>query len=75
MIALLDRLLGVDEQSLAYDLSRAHSADVFFLKIRAYTWGTICSVAFFLIGNIMGAFGIDLFGITIDWLKGFLGWG
>ena len=71
---MLDRLLGVDEQSLAYDLSRAHSADVFFLKVRAYIWGTISTVAFFLIGNIMGAFGIDLFGIAIDSLKDIIGW-
>ena len=71
---MLDRLLGVDEQSLAYDLSRAHSADVFFLKIRAWTWGIISSVAFFLIGNILGAFNVDILGMTIDWLKGLVGW-
>ena len=74
MVALLDRLLGVDEQSLAYDLSRAHSADVFFLRIRAYMWGTIFTVAFFLIGNIMGAFGIDLFGIAFNYIEELLGW-
>jgi hypothetical protein len=71
---LLDRLFGVDEQSLAYDLSRAHSADVFFLKIRAWAWGTISTVAFFLIGNIMGALGIDLIGGAINALKDVLGW-
>ena len=72
---MLDRLLGVDEQSLAYDLSRAHSADVFFLRIRFYMWVTICSIAFFLIGNIMGAFGIDLIGMAINNIKEFFGWG
>ena len=71
---MLDRLFGVDEQSLAYDLSRAHSADVFFLKIRAWVWGTISVVAFFLIGNIMGALGIDLIGGAIDGLMDVLGW-
>jgi|TARA_R110000824_G_scaffold271733_1_gene460243 hypothetical protein len=71
---LLDRLLGVDEQSLAYDLSRAHSADVFFLKLRAYTWGIILTVSFFLIGNIMGALGVDVIGYGIDSLKGVIGW-
>tara|TARA_R110002051_G_scaffold133473_1_gene206820 strand:+ start:286 stop:504 length:219 start_codon:yes stop_codon:yes gene_type:complete len=71
---LLDRLLGVDEQSLAYDLSRAHSADVFFLKLRAYTWGIILTVSFFLIGNIMGALGVDIIGYGIDSLKGVIGW-
>jgi hypothetical protein len=70
----LDRLLGVDEQSLAYDLSRAHSADVFFLKLRAYTWGIILTVSFFLIGNIMGALGVDVIGYGIDSLKGVIGW-
>jgi|TARA_R110000824_G_scaffold370706_1_gene560382 hypothetical protein len=70
----LDRLLGVDEQSLAYDLSRAHSADVFFLKLRAYTWGIILTVSFFLIGNIMGALGVDIIGYGIDSLKGVIGW-
>ena len=71
---MLDRLLGVDEQSLAYDLSRAHSADVWFLKMRAWIWGTVSSVAFFLIGNIMGAFDIDLFGIAINNIKEAFGW-
>ena len=37
-------------------------------------WGTIFTVAFFLIGNIMGAFGIDLFGMAIDSIKELLGW-
>ena len=55
---MLDRLLGVDEQSLAYDLSRAHSADVFFI-----------------IGNIMGANGIDFLGMFVDRVKGLFGWG
>ena len=71
---MLDRLLGVDEQSLAYDLSRAHSADVWFFKMRAWIWGTVSSVAFFLIGNIMGAFDIDLFGIAINNIKEVFGW-
>ena len=71
---MLDRLLGVDEQSLAYDLSRAHSADVFFLKIRAWSWGIIFSIAFFLIGNILGAFGVDLLGMVTQSVLKFFGW-
>ena len=71
---MLDRLLGVDEQSLAYDLSRAHSADVFFLKIRAWSWGIIFSTAFFLIGNILGAFGIDLLGMATQSVLELFGW-
>ena len=71
---MLDRLLGVDEQSLAYDLSRAHSADVFFIKVRFWIWGTVSTIAAFLLGNIMGALGIDLIGMAIDNLKEFVGW-
>ena len=71
---MLDRLLGVDEQSLAYDLSRAHSADIFFLRVRYWLWGVGSTVFFFLVGNIMGAFGIDLLGLAIDSLKELVGW-
>ena len=71
---MLDRLLGVDEQSLAYDLSRAHSADVFFIKVRFWIWGITSAVATFLIGNIMGAMGVDLLGMAIDWIKEAIAW-
>lgn len=71
---MLDRLLGVDEQSLAYDLSRAHSADIFFLRVRYWIWGVGSTVFFFLVGNIMGALGIDLLGIAIDNIKELIGW-
>ncbi len=71
---MLDRLLGVDEQSLAYDLSRAHSADIFFLRVRYWLWGVGSTVFFFLVGNIMGSFGIDLLGMAIDGFKELIGW-
>lgn len=71
---MLDRLLGVDEQSLAYDLSRAHSADVFFLRIRAYIWGTIVGVGCFLLGNLLGHFDIDLLRMSINSVKEIFGW-
>ena len=71
---MLDRLVGVDEQSLAYDLSRAHSADIFFLKVRYWLWGVGSTVFFFLVGNIMGSFGIDLLGLAIDGFKELIGW-
>ena len=71
---MLDRLLGVDEQSLAYDLSRAHSADIFFLKVRYWLWGVGSTGFFFLVGNIMGSFGIDLLGLAIDGFKELIGW-
>ena len=70
-----DRLLGVDEQSLAYDLSRAHSADVFFIKIRAVLWGIIGCSIFFLVGNVMGSNGINMIGMFVDRVKGLFGWG
>ena len=66
---MLDRLLGVDEQSLAYDLSRAHSADIFFLKLRAWIWGTIAGVSCFIIGNVLCHFGLDLLRMTINSFK------
>ena len=71
---MLDRLLGVDEQSLAYDLSRAHSADVFFLKLRAWIWGTIIGIGCFLFGNILGHFNVDLLSMTINSVKDIFGW-
>ncbi len=71
---MLDRLLGVDEQSLAYDLSRAHSADIFFLKVRYWLWGVSATVFFFLVGNILGSVGIDLIGMALDSLKELVGW-
>tara|TARA_R100001015_G_C4634238_1_gene200389 strand:- start:4394 stop:4612 length:219 start_codon:yes stop_codon:yes gene_type:complete len=72
---MLDRLLGVDEQSLAYDLSRAHSADVFFIKIRALLWGAIVSVVCFFLGNILGANGINFLGMFASKIKHLFGLG
>ena len=58
---MLDALtFGFDESTLAYDLQRAHSADVWFLRARFYFWGAIASVTSFLIGH-----GISLFGVNI----------
>jgi|TARA_R100001163_G_C5056674_1_gene193121 hypothetical protein len=55
-----------DETVVSYDLQRAHSADVWFIKARAWIWGITCAVAAFLIGNILGVFSINVFGITFD---------
>ena len=54
---------GMDETALAYDMQRAHSADVWFLKMRAWFWGISAAVAAFLLGNIAGVFDINIFGI------------
>tara|TARA_R110000824_G_scaffold84910_1_gene211410 strand:+ start:176 stop:391 length:216 start_codon:yes stop_codon:yes gene_type:complete len=55
-------LFGVDEQSLSYDLARAHSADIWFLKVRAWAWGITIAIGSLLIGNILGALGFSFFG-------------
>jgi hypothetical protein len=60
---VFDRIIGGHgEDRLAYDLTRAHSADVFFLKMRAWFWGVTSSVVCFLLGNLLGAYGFDIFG-------------
>ncbi len=61
-------LLWDDETAISYDLQRAHSADVWFLKMRAWFWGITFTVAGFLIGNIMGVFDINIFGLLFDWI-------
>ena len=60
---LLD-LFGLDETSVAYDMTRAHSADILFLKARAFMWCITTGVACLLIGNICGVFGINYFGMA-----------
>ena len=60
---LLD-LFGLDETSVAYDMTRAHSADILFLKMRAIMWCITTGVGALLIGNICGVFGINYFGIV-----------
>jgi len=59
---------GFDESAMAYDLQRAHSADIWFLKFRAYFWGSCATLAGFLIGNILGVFDINILG----WILGTL---
>ena len=60
---LLD-LFGLDETSIAYDMTRAHSADMLFLKARAIMWCITIGIGCLLIGNICGVFGINYFGIV-----------
>lgn len=54
-------LFGMDETTLAYDLQRAHSADVWFLRARFWLWGAISSVACFFLGHAVAVFGVNLF--------------
>lgn len=66
-------LLGFSDSDYAYNQSRAHSADIFFLKMRAWFWGGFSTLAMFLIGNIMGVFDINIMGWIIDAVKGLWG--
>lgn len=59
---MFDSLFGVNETALAYDMTRAHSADVFFLKVRAWSWGITCTTGGFLLGNVLGVFDYNFFG-------------
>ena len=61
-------LLWDDETAISYDLQRAHSADVWFLKMRAWFWGITSSVAALLLGNIMRVFDINIFGLLFDFI-------
>ena len=61
-------LLWDDETAISYDLQRAHSADVWFLKMRAWFWGITSSVAALLLGNIIGVFDINIFGLLFDFI-------
>jgi hypothetical protein len=60
---VLDRIIGGHgEERIAYDLTRAHSADVFFLKMRAWFWGITISIVCFFLGNLLGAYGTNILG-------------
>tara|TARA_R110000824_G_scaffold246515_4_gene435683 strand:+ start:735 stop:953 length:219 start_codon:yes stop_codon:yes gene_type:complete len=59
-------IFSVDEQNMSYDMSRAHSADVWLLKVRFWCWGITAAAAALLIGNIMGALGFSIFGTLIE---------
>jgi hypothetical protein len=52
---------GMDETALAYDMQRAHSADVWFLRARFYFWGFITGLVSFCVGHALPSFGINLF--------------
>ena len=62
---VLGDLMGFSDSDYAYNQTRAHSADIWFLKLRAWTWGITATVAALCIGNIAGVFGINIFGALI----------
>lgn len=57
-------LMGFDESTLAYDLQRAHSADIWFLRARFYFWSSMACITSFLLGHLLAYLGVDLFGST-----------
>lgn len=59
-------LMGFSDSDYAYNTQRAHSADVFFLKMRAWFWGSFATLSAFLIGNILGVFDINIMGWIIS---------
>lgn len=59
-------LTGFDEGAMAYDIQRAHSADIWFIKFRAYFWGTCATLGALLVGNILGVFDINIMGWMLD---------
>ena len=46
--------MGFSESDDVYNQSRAHSADMFFIKMKMYFWGSCIAQTAFLVGNIMG---------------------
>tara|TARA_R110002167_G_scaffold3375_15_gene16478 strand:+ start:12 stop:236 length:225 start_codon:yes stop_codon:yes gene_type:complete len=52
---------GINETDLAYDMQRAHSADVWFLRARFYFWGIISTVTGFCVGHFLPLLGINMY--------------
>ena len=53
--------MGFDETTLAYDLQRAHSADIWFIRARYMFWGIVSTIVGFLVGHALPAFGLNLY--------------
>ena len=66
---MIDALFGYDSNNVAFDIQRAHSAELTIARLRAWIWGTTAVVASLLIGNIAGSFGIDFFHIAWESFK------
>ena len=65
--------MGMSDSDYMYNQSRAHSADLFFLKMRAWFWGAFGTLSGLLLGNIMGVFDINIMGWIIDAVTGLWG--
>ena len=62
-------LFGMDESTLAYDLQRAHSADILFLRARFWFWGAVASLTSFVIGQAFAIAGVNT--LSMAW-NGFM---
>ena len=58
-------LFGMDESTLAYDLQRAHSADIWFLRARFWFWSIVACFTSFLIGQALAILGINT--LSMGW--------
>lgn len=65
--------MGFSDSDYAYNQSRAHSADIFFMKMRAWFWGSCAALSALLIGNIMGVFDVNIMGSLISFFKSIFG--
>lgn len=65
--------MGFSDSDYAYNQSRAHSADIFFMRMRAWFWGSCAALSALLIGNIMGVFDVNIMGSLIDWVWNLFG--
>ena len=63
---VLGDLMGFSESDYAYNQSRAHSADLFFIKMRFWFWGSFTTLSALLIGNIMGVFEVNIMGWLVN---------
>lgn len=63
---MFNDIMGFTETDYVYNQSRAHSADMFFMKMRMWFWGTCICLSSFFIGNILGVFDINILGWILD---------
>jgi hypothetical protein len=59
-------IMGFSDSDYAYQQQRAHSADMFFIRMRYWFWGSCIALSSLLIGNILGVFDINIMGFVID---------
>tara|TARA_R100000458_G_scaffold59716_1_gene71346 strand:+ start:1303 stop:1527 length:225 start_codon:yes stop_codon:yes gene_type:complete len=64
-------LFGMDESTLAYDLQRAHSADIWFLRARFWFWGGVASLSSFVLGQAFAIMGVNTLSIAWNGLVDF----